>query len=93
MKKNQILLLLCFLISFQNGFSQVPTDGLLGHWPFNGNANDESGNGNNGIVYNAVLTSDRFGNANAATVLMVQVISNSIIIIVYHHKSLHLMGG
>ncbi|MFM7079839.1 MAG: hypothetical protein ACKOYC_08625, partial [Bacteroidota bacterium] len=35
--------------------------------PFNGNANDESGNGNNGVVMNGVaLASDRFGNANKA---------------------------
>ena len=27
----------------------VPTNGLVGWWPFNGNANDESGNGNNEI--------------------------------------------
>jgi len=66
MKKIKFLFLLCILISFQNGFSQIPTDGLIGYWPFNGNANDESGNGNNGIVHGAVLTSDRFGNANAA---------------------------
>ena len=26
----------------------VPQNGLVGWWPFNGNANDESGNGNNG---------------------------------------------
>src|SRR5664280_1057369 len=39
--------------------------GLVGYWPFNGNANDLSGNGNNGTVYGgATLTSDRFGNAN-----------------------------
>lgn len=44
----------------------IPTDGLVGWWPFNGNANDESGNGNNGIVNGAVLTPDRFGNANSA---------------------------
>ncbi|MFY7943724.1 MAG: LamG-like jellyroll fold domain-containing protein, partial [Crocinitomicaceae bacterium] len=35
-------------------------------WPFNGNANDESGNGNNGTVNGATLTTDRFGNANKA---------------------------
>lgn len=29
--------------------------------PFNGNANDESGNGNNGTVTGAALTQDRFG--------------------------------
>ncbi len=28
-----------------------PTDGLIAHYPFNGNANDESGNGNDGIIY------------------------------------------
>jgi hypothetical protein len=46
--------------------SYVPTNGLVGWWPFNGNANDESGNGNNGTVNGATLTSDRFGNANKA---------------------------
>jgi hypothetical protein len=46
--------------------SYVPTDGLVGWWPFNGNANDESGNGNNGVVNGATLTEDRFGNADAA---------------------------
>ena len=38
----------------------------MGYWPFNGNANDESGNGNNGVVNGATLTTDRFGNANGA---------------------------
>ena len=51
-------------------FSQVPsyvtTNGLVGWWPFNGNANDESGNGNNGTVNGATLTADRFGVANKA---------------------------
>ena len=46
--------------------SYVPTNGLVGWWPFNGNANDESGNGNNGTVNGATLTSDRFGNASSA---------------------------
>jgi hypothetical protein len=46
--------------------SYVPTSGLVGWWPFNGNANDESGNGNNGTVNGATLTADRNGNANAA---------------------------
>jgi hypothetical protein len=44
----------------------LPTDGLLGWWPFNGNANDESGNGNNGTLNGATLTTDRFGNASNA---------------------------
>jgi hypothetical protein len=40
--------------------------GLVGYWPFNGNANDESGNGNHGVVNGANLTSDRFGEKNKA---------------------------
>jgi hypothetical protein len=44
----------------------VPTNGLVGWWPFTGNANDSSGNGNNGTVNGATLTMDRFGNANKA---------------------------
>jgi hypothetical protein len=45
--------------------SYVPTNGLVGWWPFNGNANDESGNGNNGVVNGATLTEDRFGNSGS----------------------------
>jgi hypothetical protein len=40
--------------------------GLVGMYPFNGNANDESGNGKNGVVYGATLTDDRFGNDSSA---------------------------
>ncbi|MFN5912378.1 MAG: LamG domain-containing protein, partial [Bacteroidota bacterium] len=42
------------------------TNGLVGYWPFCGNANDASGNGNSGTVNGATLTADRFGNANSA---------------------------
>jgi hypothetical protein len=41
-------------------------NGLVGYWPFCGNAIDESGNGNNGTVNGATLTNDRFGNVNSA---------------------------
>jgi len=40
--------------------------GLKAHYTFNGNANDMSGNNNNPIFNNAVLTTDRFGNSNSA---------------------------
>jgi hypothetical protein len=50
----------------QNLPNYVPENGLVGWWPFNGNANDESNNGNNGIVNGATLTSDRFGNIDKA---------------------------
>ncbi|MFM2195392.1 MAG: hypothetical protein RL092_992 [Bacteroidota bacterium] len=45
--------------------SYVPTNGLVGYWPFNGNANDE-GWINFGTVNGATLTADRFGNENSA---------------------------
>lgn len=42
------------------------TNGLVAYYPFTGNANDASGNGNNGTVHGATLTADRFGTANSA---------------------------
>ena len=64
-----MLTLVLFVIPF--GMSQelpsyVPTDGLVAYYPFNGNANDESGNGNHGTVNGATLTSDRDGNENSS---------------------------
>jgi len=41
-------------------------NGLVAYYPFNGNANDESGNGHDPTTVNASLTVDRFGNANSA---------------------------
>ena len=46
--------------------SYIPSDGLVVYYPFNGNANDASGNGNNGAVSGATLTSDKDGNTNKA---------------------------
>ena len=40
--------------------------GLIAYYPFNGNANDASGNGNNGTVNGATLCADRNGNSNSA---------------------------
>jgi len=42
------------------------TNGLVAYYPFNGNAIDVSGNGNNGIVQGATLTTNRFGAPNSA---------------------------
>ena len=70
MKKRILLLSFIALSSIpafaQNIPSYVPSNGLVGWWPFNGNANDESGNGNNGTVNGATLTTDRFGLVNKA---------------------------
>lgn len=70
MKKKILLLAMGFALSTQLIMAQVPsylpTNGLVGYYPFSGNANDFSGNFNNGIVNGASLTSDRFGNVNSA---------------------------
>jgi hypothetical protein len=65
MKIRKILFGIALFATFSIS-AQIPTNGLVGYWPFNGNANDESGNGYNGTVNGATLTIDRFGNANAA---------------------------
>ncbi len=46
--------------------SQVPVTGLVGAWPFTGNANDVSGSANHGTVYGATLTADRCNTSNSA---------------------------
>jgi hypothetical protein len=52
-------------IAWYENLSPVPGD-LVAYYPFNGNANDESGNGNDGVVYGASLTTDRFNNQSSA---------------------------
>src|SRR5690348_10831657 len=66
------LILPFFLFSSLQIFAQqelptyLPADGLVGWWPFTGNANDGSGNNNHGTVSNAALAKDRFDNTSAA---------------------------
>lgn len=67
MKKNLSLIMILGLnLIFSQVPSYVPTNGLVGWWPFSGNANDESGNENNGTVNGPILTVDRFNNSNSA---------------------------
>lgn len=69
MKKNILFLALIsfvFTLKSQNIPSYIPMDSLIGYWGFDGDADDYSGNGNNGIVYGASLTEDRNGNPNSA---------------------------
>ena len=62
-----IFLLLLFSININAQVPPyVPTNGLVGWWPFTGNAKDLSGNGNNGTNNGATLTTDRFSNSNSA---------------------------
>jgi hypothetical protein len=41
-------------------------DGLVASYPFDGNANDATGDGHDGVINGAVLCADRFGNENRA---------------------------
>ena len=57
---------LVFAVASGAGASPVITNGLVAAYEFSGNADDVSGNGNDGVVSGAVLTTDRFGAANSA---------------------------
>ncbi len=65
----QLAALLAQLNSIINQLTVTPTSlssGLIAWYPFTGNANDSSGYGNNGTVYGATLTNDRFGKSSSA---------------------------
>jgi hypothetical protein len=70
MKKLIVILVSIYSVFTTNLMAQVPnyvpTNGLVAWYPFTGNAIDSSGNGNNGTVNGATLTTDRFGNTNKA---------------------------
>ncbi len=67
MKKSIQIIFLLIAIGF-NSFAQTVDlqQGLVAYYPFNGNANDESGKGNNGTVYEASLVTDRNGKSKSA---------------------------
>jgi hypothetical protein len=68
MKKLAVFLMalgMMFLFTTATSLAGI-NDGLVAYYPFNGNANDESGNGNDGTVNGATLSEDRFGNADSA---------------------------
>jgi hypothetical protein len=68
-KKTAKLILVLALSCLMVGNAQADLDdGLVAHYPFNGNAKDGSGNNNHGTVNGATLTIDRFENADGAYV-------------------------
>ncbi len=69
MKRSIVIILLALVVAWCGVDGMVYADlndGLVAYYPFNGNADDESGNGNNGTVNGATLTEDRFGNSDSA---------------------------
>ncbi|MBF61578.1 MAG: hypothetical protein CMP05_06220 [Xanthomarina sp.] len=61
----KILKIVFFLVS-STVFSQDLTDNLLLYYSFDGDTNDSSINGNDGINFGATFANDRFGNPNSA---------------------------
>jgi hypothetical protein len=60
-------ILLLLLVTANACLAQVaPEPGLQAYYPFNGDARDASGNGNDPVFNNATLTADRFGKPNSA---------------------------
>ena len=49
-------LIAVLFVSCGFAFGQDLNDGLVAYYPFNGNANDESGNGLNGTIVGATFT-------------------------------------
>lgn len=67
LKKSLITIIVVLsLTTFAQVPNYVPINGLVGYWPFTGNATDQSPNLNNGSVSGASLTTDRFGSLNSA---------------------------
>ena len=72
MVKSLLLVVLVLAGTWVSGQPLLPrsandlTHDLVAYYPFNGNANDESGNGHDGVVSGATLTADRFGNSGSA---------------------------
>ena len=64
--KQIILATLIFLVTIQSQLFGQNSCAPSATYHFTQNANDASGNGINGTVYNATLTTDREGNANSA---------------------------
>jgi hypothetical protein len=87
MRKCFFILWIYVLVSFSS-LAQIPTAGLVGYWPFNQNADDESSNTNIGTVTGATLTGDRFGKVNSAYLF-----DGNDFISIPHHSSLDMSGA
>lgn len=65
-KRLLALVFMGMLLALPGGARADLSTGLVGYYPFNGNADDATANHNNGTVYGATLTQDRLGNPDRA---------------------------
>lgn len=90
MKHFFTLIALCgFSLFAQTIPTYVPTNGLVGWWPFNGNSSDMSGNGHNGTNYGPVFSSGATNQPNTA--ILLDGINDYVVI--PHHSQLALTGN
>ncbi len=61
-----IVFAILFLFPSNYSYSQIPTEGLVAYYPFDGDATDASGSGNHGTMIGTVNSPDRFGNSSGA---------------------------
>jgi Concanavalin A-like lectin/glucanases superfamily len=54
------------LFDFTTNAQSWLTNGLVAYYPLDGNANDASGNGNNGVMTNTTTAANRFGDSGKA---------------------------
>jgi len=66
MKRIFTILIMLSIFGLSSAFAQIPTNGLLAWYPFDGNALDASGNNNNGVINGPTTTTDRFDRPNHA---------------------------
>lgn len=70
MKRLTLIVCAMLMIQFKASAQTIPTyldtTQLIAWYPFNGDADDESGNNLDGVTNGAVLTTDRNGNSNSA---------------------------
>ncbi len=77
--KSRFLSLLCFTMAFAaQAIAQIPTNGLIAFYPFNGTTLDSSGTGNHAQTGGCSFVTDRFG--DAASALHLDGISDSLVL-------------
>jgi hypothetical protein len=54
------------LYAYESAPQGFITNGLVAYYPLDGNANDASGHGINGVLYNVSTTTNRLGQPSAA---------------------------
>jgi hypothetical protein len=58
-----VIIFFAVLMLAGTAMGEIPRNGLVGEWHFDGDAKDSSGNGNDGKIYGATFVDGKFGKA------------------------------